>query len=371
MTVRPGQSAATLVVQLALPAEDHRSALGGTPPSGSPCRGGTPFLFPFPVRLPAAASSGGARNPNPSSYPGSSYVQAVDSLAAGPNSVQSHPQERQERPESGRPTYVHVDTVSTRGASFRIAALGHPGPDTSKQNSGILHPSKFSNAMNRIFSVTFRCDLVESRRIEQAARSAGMTTSEFVRRAALAADPEKLAEQAQPDPAPTPPRPLRATSAHDLKPFRTPFVHGLEGLGFERVVQHAARHMRMDQCSVALLLTHVADAIADLMAMGQVVRWPGLFVAGPYLYQRQDGRRDVFPRFQAAPPLNRTVAELCRPERSANESLDNHRKRARRRGVQGVQAVMKRVRQSITNQDLRAFRVVESLWREDSTAHAV
>ena len=225
--------------------------------------------------------------------------------------------------------------------------------------------------MNRIFPVTFRCDRVERDRIEHAARSAGLSTSEFIRRAALAADPQKLAEQAPREAPRAPISPGRRASVQDLKPFRTPFVHGLEGLGYERVVQHAARQMRMDQCSVAMLLTHVTDAVADLMAIGQVVRWPGLFVAGPYLYPRRDGRRDVFPRFQAAPPLNRTVAELCPPERAANVPLDNHRKRARRQGVQLAREVMNRVRQSITNQDLRALRVVESLWREDSPAHAI
>lgn len=225
--------------------------------------------------------------------------------------------------------------------------------------------------MNKIFPLTFRCDLVERDRIEQAARSAGMSVSEFVRRAALAADPQELAEQAPQGPAPAPPRPRRATTAHDLKPFRTPFVHALEGLAFERVIQHAARQMGMDQCSVAMLLTHVTDAIADQMAMGQVVRWPGLLVAGPYVYERRDGRRDVFPRFQAAPPLNRTVAESCPPERAANLPLDNHRKRARRQGVQKVRDVMLRVRSAIVNQDLRALRVVDSLWRDESPAHAI
>lgn len=224
--------------------------------------------------------------------------------------------------------------------------------------------------MNRIFPVTFRCDLVERDRIEHAARSAGMSTSEFIRRAALAADPQKLAAEAPKD---TPRAPLRSprVAVQDIKPFRAPFVHGIEGLGYERVVQHAARQMRMDQCSVAMLLTHVVDAIADQMAMGQVVRVPGLFVAGAYVYRRRDGRRDVWPRFQAAPPLNRTVAESCPPDRACNVPLDNHRKGARRQGVQHVREVMQRVRSAIVNQDLRALRVVDSLWRDESPAHAI
>ena len=94
-------------------------------------------------------------------------------------------------------------------------------------------------------------------------------------------------------------------------------------------------------------------------------------VAGPYVYERRDGRRDVFPRFQAAPPLNRTVAESCPPERAANLPLDNHRKRARRQGVQRVHDVMRRVRSAIVNQDLRALRVVDALWRDESPAHAI
>lgn len=225
--------------------------------------------------------------------------------------------------------------------------------------------------VNRVFPITFRCDLVERDRIEHAARSAGMSTSEFIRRAALAANPMKLAAEATQDAPRAPIRPRCVATVQDIKPFRAPFVHGLEGLGYERVVQHAARQMRMDQCSVAMLLTHITDAIADQMAVGQVVRWPGLFVAGPYLYQRRDGRRDIFPRFQAAPPLNRTVAESCPPDRACNVPLDNHRKGARRQGVQHVREVMQRVRSAIVNQDLRALRVVDSLWRDESPAHAI
>lgn len=225
--------------------------------------------------------------------------------------------------------------------------------------------------MNRIFPVSFRCDLVERDRIECAAEAAGLSTSEFIRRAALAADPQQLAG---PRPAGVPRTPIRSRrppSTANIKPFRVPFVHGLEGLGFERVVQHAARQMGMDQCSVAMVLTHVTDAIANQMAAGQVVRWPGLFVAAAYLSRRRDGRRNVFPRFQAAPPLNRTVAEKCAPGHERNVEMDNHRKRARRQGVQHVADVMQRVRSAIVNQDLRALRVVESIWRDESEAHAI
>lgn len=225
--------------------------------------------------------------------------------------------------------------------------------------------------VNRIFPTTFRCDAVERGRIEHAAALAGLSVSEFVRRATLAADPQKIAAQAPPDAPRASLRRRRVATVQEIKPFRSPFVHGIEGLGYERVVAHAARQMGIDQCSVAMLLTHVTDAIADAMAAGQVVRWPGLFVAGPYLYRRRDGRRDVFPRFQAAPPLNRTVAESCAPDLARNIELNNHRKRARRAGVQHVREVMDRTRQAIVNQDLKALRVVETLWRDDSPAHAV
>ncbi len=225
--------------------------------------------------------------------------------------------------------------------------------------------------MNRIFPVSFRCDLVERDRIERAAEAAGLSTSEFIRRAALAADPQLLAESKPAGVPRTPVRSRRPPSTANIKPFRVPFVHGIEGLGFERVVQHAARQMGMDQCSVAMVLTHVTDAVANEMAAGHVVRWPGLFVAGAYLCPRRDGRRSVFPRFQAAPPLNRTVADLCPLDRVCNVSLDNHRKGARRQGVQHVRAVMQRVRSAIVNQDLRALRVVEAIWRDESPAHAI
>ena len=83
--------------------------------------------------------------------------------------------------------------------------------------------------MNRIFPVTFRCDLVERDRIEHAARSAGMSTSEFIRRAALAADPKKLAANAPQDTPRAPLRRARVATVQDIKPFRAPFVHGVKG----------------------------------------------------------------------------------------------------------------------------------------------
>lgn len=40
----------------AAPTHSFAAALGGTPPSGSPCRGGTPFLLPFPQDPPSGRS---------------------------------------------------------------------------------------------------------------------------------------------------------------------------------------------------------------------------------------------------------------------------------------------------------------------------
>ena len=226
--------------------------------------------------------------------------------------------------------------------------------------------------MNRIETITVRCSPAERSAFQSAAACAGMSVSAFARRALLAADPAKLRSGGEPEatasrlPPPRRPRPLT-----EMRPFRAPFLRGVEGAGFERVVRYAARMMRVDDATMARACTYLAEGIANAFVSGQCVRWPGLFVAGPYRYTRRDGTVAMWPRFQSSPPLNRTVREQCTSDLARNVELDSHRKHARRAGVQTVEQVMETCRRAIQNQDLRALRVMEDWWRHESAAHAI
>ena len=169
--------------------------------------------------------------------------------------------------------------------------------------------------MNRIDKVSVRLSPAEVSRIDEAADAAGLTRSEFLRRAALKVTPDEVRKES-PEPARRPraraPRPTRPIS--DIPPFRAPFLHGFEGFGFERCVSQAARMMSTDEHTMAMALTHFFEALANALLSGQVVRIPGVLVAGAYVSKsKRTGEERVYPRFQAAPPLSRDVSELTLP----------------------------------------------------------
>ena len=130
--------------------------------------------------------------------------------------------------------------------------------------------------------------------------------------------------------------------------------------------------MHTDDCTMARAATFLGEAIANAMMSGVVVRWPGLFVAGPYAAtSKTTGEQHVWPRFQANPPLSRDVNEHCSVDLAQNKQLDAHRRRSRRKGIQGVREVMETTRQAITNQDVRALQLIDDYWRDESPAHAI
>jgi len=228
--------------------------------------------------------------------------------------------------------------------------------------------------MNRRDKLTLRANPAEAESIRLAAREAGLSVSEFLRRAAKAVKPEDLRDV---EPAfaqvPIPRRRSPSRRALDeVQPFRTPFFRGTEGYGFERSVRHAARMMGIDDATMAMALTHFFEALANAVASGQVVRIPGVFAVGPYKStSKVTGEDHVYPRFQAAPPMSRDVDARCPTELARNEEMDKHFRRSRREGVQNVREVMDTIRRAIVNQDLRALRAVEDHWRCESEAHAV
>jgi hypothetical protein len=228
--------------------------------------------------------------------------------------------------------------------------------------------------MGRNDSIHVRVSPAEKADLSAAAEAAGMTLSEFMRRAAKNVSSKALQgdEPARRRAVRLPQRDPQDRSPLEIPPFRLPFVRGFEGYGFESAVRFAARRMRTDDCTMARAATFLGEGIASAMMRGIVVRWPGLFVAGPYAaMSKTTGEQRVWPRFQANPPLSRDVDEHCPLDLAQNEQLDAHRRRSRRKGVQGVREVMETTRQAITNQDVRALRMIDDYWRDESPAHAI
>ena len=169
----------------------------------------------------------------------------------------------------------------------------------------------------------------------------------------------------------TPIEPIRARSK-EARPidteFRTPFMQRRYAAGFEEVVRYAARGVRTDEHTVAILMTYLAEGIGNLMAAGGVFRWPGLLVAGAYRIER-GCRESCAPRFQANPPLRNHIELFCPPERARNRELDAHRRRRRPERCGALNKVMLDMRQGIMRQDKRICDQLESNWREGSSLH--
>ena len=70
-------------------------------------------------------------------------------------------------------------------------------------------------------------------------------------------------------------------------------------------------------------------------------------------------------------PDFRGKIKRCPPELAKNDELDKHFRRSRRAGVQSVREVMETTRAAITNQDLKAMKIVEDYWRYETAAHAI
>ncbi len=145
-----------------------------------------------------------------------------------------------------------------------------------------------------------------------------------------------------------------------LAPLKVPFLRRKYARSFERVVAFVAERMHASQHSVARALSFFAEAVGDEVANGQVVRFPGFFVAGPWRTER--GIAEVVPRIQASPPFSNHVLFNCGLGDAQNRALQAHRRRRRGR-ISLLPKAMEAFRARIEAQDRSILDGLEG-WRE-------
>lgn len=226
-------------------------------------------------------------------------------------------------------------------------------------------------------TMTIRVSHSEKAALTILARSRGLSLSEFVVSAAKSVGSQvvgDLKQVADFHAAMARKRPTRRRKVErdvSVGNFKVPYLQRRHAAPFEDVVRYVAREMQTDEMSVAILMTHVTEGIADVLASGQVFRWPGLFVVGPYRIETSEGSYCV-PRFQANPPLKNLVRWSCDVELACNRSLDAHRRRRRPDRHGTIRSLMEATRYTIAGQDLRALEAMQhfdSDWRSSSPLH--
>lgn len=234
-----------------------------------------------------------------------------------------------------------------------------------------------SKPYTKLAKLSVRVTAAEKAALQALARSRGLTLSEFIVSACKALGTQvaenlqevvdlqvKMARR-------KPVRRRKEDQRKDLGVFKVPYLQAREAAPFEGVVRYVAREMRADEMTVGILMTHLGEAIGDVLACGQVFRWPGMFVVGPYLVETSDGAHCV-PRFQASPLLKNHVLWNCEPDRACNRTLDAHRRRRRRDRQGTLRSLMESTRHTIAKQDLRMLEHLsyfDSNWRDFSPTH--
>ncbi len=224
---------------------------------------------------------------------------------------------------------------------------------------------------SRTTYITVRVTPTEKEALAAVARLNGCSLSEFVLRSARSAgasDLEQRGRVAQARVEAVARTRRRLKPDRGLEPFRVQYLQREHAQPFEEVVAAVARHMNTDDHSVAILMTYLAEEIANVVASGRVFRWPAFFAVGPYLSDGKDSRH-CRPRFQANPPFMNHVEWNCPAERACNDSLDAHRRRRRRDRTGTIRSILFMMRHAIALQDLRKLEFFESRWRDDSPVH--
>jgi uncharacterized protein (DUF1778 family) len=209
------------------------------------------------------------------------------------------------------------------------------------------------------------------------ARSQGVSLSEFVMSAAKesglraaksleAATKVRTLTQRR-----APYRARRMLKGRQVEPFKVPYLHGQDAAPFEEVVRYVAREMHTDEHTVAILMTHLVEGIADVVVSGRVFRWPGFFAVGPFRVQTKEGDQ-CRPRFQAYPPLLNHVVWNCPVERACNKEMQAHRRRRRKDRFGTLRSLMESTRYVIAKQDLKILDAMVRLnsdWRDFAPTH--
>jgi hypothetical protein len=228
--------------------------------------------------------------------------------------------------------------------------------------------------MSKTASISIRVHPGQKEALRTLAKAAGKTLSEYVLESAIATGRSQLDETRASVPRGiAAPRLIRASRTTDRpRPdpmtFRLPSMPGDYGAPFEEVVRFVAVKMRTDPHTVAIALTYVAEGIGRTLAQGRVLRWPGLFIAGPYRVEREHFTC-CLPRFQSYPPLTQLIWEECPPELGRNRELDAHRRRRRPERSHSLETFLRQQRHAISLQDLRIIETLDSDWRLSSPTH--
>jgi uncharacterized protein (DUF1778 family) len=224
---------------------------------------------------------------------------------------------------------------------------------------------------SRTTYITVRVTPTEKEALAIVARLNGCSLSEFILRSARSAglgDIEQRSRDVEARAEAFAKTRRRLKPVRGLEPFRVPYLQRQHAQPFEEVVAAVARRMNTDQHSVAILMTYLAEEIANVVASGRVFRWPAFFAVGPYLSDGTAGRY-CRPRFQANPPFMSHVEWNCPAEMACNKELDAHRRRRRSDRAGCISSILFMMRHAIALQDLRKLEFFESRWRDDSPTH--
>ena len=145
------------------------------------------------------------------------------------------------------------------------------------------------------------------------------------------------------------------------KDLKIPFLQREHARPFERVVAEVARKMHASQFSVARLLSFFAESVGEEVRNGNVFRFPGFFIVGPWLPAEGTGPGGCLPRFQADLPFKTLVQWTCPEDAAQNRSLQAHRRRSRKKPSLLPQA-MEAFRARIEAQDKAYLDSIEE-WR--------
>jgi uncharacterized protein (DUF1778 family) len=209
------------------------------------------------------------------------------------------------------------------------------------------------------------------------ARSQGVSLSEFVvsaakdsgLRAAKSLDEATKVRTLTQRRAPY--RARRTLKGRPVEPFKVPYLQARDAATFEEVVRYVAREMHTDEHTVAILMTHLVEGIADVVVSGRVFRWPGFFAVGSVRVQTKEGDQ-CRPRFQAYPPMTKHVLWNCSMERACNKEMQAHRRRRRKDRFGTLRSMMESMRYTIAKQDLKildAMLRLNSDWRDFAPTH--
>lgn len=226
------------------------------------------------------------------------------------------------------------------------------------------HPASREVATSRNSTISARLSPTQKRALQVLAKQSNRTLSGLVLDSLQEAGAKQLDAMRSAIKKETSRR-RRSRKPREFRPLKTPFLREADAAGFEEVVHYVAEKMNCDAITIAVLLTHLGEAIGNVLAKGEVFRWPGVLIAGSYATVKSGVACSV-PRFQANPPLIEHVKWSCPVADACNKQMDAHRRRRRPDRSGSLSTVMGIARNCYLKQDKERLRFLEDNWRRDS-----